>query len=381
MVARLPPACMLPAAAPRAPEREDARRTPRLRPPRRPREHSGSTTTLAHAMLFVDNSGITDARLNLALEEYVLRHKLAEDDILLFYVNSPSIIIGRNQNTIEEIDPDVVAARGITVVRRISGGGAVYHDLGNLNFSFMTPQVSGRFNRYDTFNGPVVEVLRAMGVPAEIGGRNDILAAGRKISGNAQFATPGRMFSHGTLLLHANLDDVTAALRPRPGKVESKGMKSIRSRVANIGEFLPEPITVDELRDRILERLFGTRDPARIPSVAMSDADWQGVRALFERRYATWEWNFGQNPACNIQRATRFPAGEIDVRLDVQQGRIANVRIFGDFMGRGDITEIESRLRGLPYEREPMRGALHGVEITEYFGGIAREEVLALLCP
>ncbi|HXT49345.1 MAG TPA: lipoate--protein ligase, partial [Gemmatimonadaceae bacterium] len=189
-------------------------------------------------MLFVDNRDVTDARLNLALEEHVLRNAMADDDLLLFYVNSPAIIIGRNQNTIEEINSDVVAARGIQVVRRVSGGGAVYHDLGNLNFSFMTRDVHARFNRYDLFNRPVVDVLEELGVPAEIGGRNDILAGGRKISGNAQFATAGRMFSHGTLLLDSNLDDVTAALRPKPGKVESKGVKSIRSRVANISEFL-----------------------------------------------------------------------------------------------------------------------------------------------
>src|SRR6478752_2189166 len=134
-------------------------------------------------MLFVDNRGITDARINLALEEYVFRHKPADEDVLLFYVNERAIIIGRNQNTIEEIDSDVVAARGITVVRRISGGGAVYHDLGNLNFSFMTSGVSDRFNRYDHFTRPVVAALRALGVPAELGGRNDILADGRKISG------------------------------------------------------------------------------------------------------------------------------------------------------------------------------------------------------
>ena len=214
-------------------------------------------------MLYVDNRGITDARLNLALEEHVLRNRVENDDLLLFYVNAPAIIIGRNQNTIEEINADVVNNRGIRVVRRISGGGAVYHDLGNLNFSFMTRDVSARFNRYDLFNQPVVEVLRSLGVPAEIGGRNDILAEGRKISGNAQFATAGRMFSHGTLLLDSNLDDVTAALRPKPGKVESKGVKSIRSRVANIAEFLREPIGVTELRDRILERIFGTSDSAQ----------------------------------------------------------------------------------------------------------------------
>ncbi|MEP6999517.1 MAG: lipoate--protein ligase [bacterium] len=332
-------------------------------------------------MLYVDNGGITDAHLNLALEEYVLRNKMAEDDLLLFYVNAPAIIIGRNQNTIEEINSDVVAERGINVVRRVSGGGAVYHDLGNLNFSFMTRDVHNRFNRYDRFNGPVVDVLRDLGVPAEIGGRNDILAAGRKISGNAQFATPDRMLSHGTLLLDSNLDDVTAALRPKPGKVESKGVKSIRSRVANISEFLSAPMNVDELRERILERIFGTRDRSQISSVEISEEDWKGVRELLGRKYGMMTWNYGENPSSNIQRDHRFPGGEIDVRLDVREGLIAGIRIFGDFMGRRDVDELEARLIGVMYEREVVITTLADVDLGEFFTGIGRDDVLSILCP
>lgn len=332
-------------------------------------------------MLFVDNGGTTDARLNLALEEHVLRNKVTEDDLLLFYVNAPAIIIGRNQNTIEEINSDLVDARGVRVVRRVSGGGAVYHDLGNLNFSFMTRDVNTRFNRYDLFNKPVVEVLRELGVPAEIGGRNDILADGRKISGNAQFATAGRMFSHGTLLLDSNLDDVTATLKPKPGKVESKGVKSIRSRVANISEFLSEPISVDELRDRILERIFGTRDRALIPSLAINAADWHAARELVERRYGNWNWNYGENPPSNVQRAQRFPVGEIDVRLDVHGGRITGARFFGDFMGRAEVVELESRLQGLVYDRAVLAEALADVDVRQYFGEIDPADVLGLLAP
>jgi lipoate-protein ligase A len=332
-------------------------------------------------MLFIDNTGLTDPRLNLALEEYVLRHRPVDDDCLLFYVNTPSIIIGRNQNTIEEINPDVVDARGVRVVRRISGGGAVYHDLGNLNFSFIAPYVYGRFNRYEHFTRPVIEVLHAMGVPAELGGRNDILAGGRKISGNAQFASGGRMFSHGTLLVDSHLDDVTDALRPRPGKVESKGMKSIRSRVANISEFTAAPLTVDQLRRRILERLFGTADRARLPLLELGDADWAAVRELVERKYGTWDWNFGQNPASNVQRSRRFPAGEVDVRLDVQQGRIAAIRFFGDFQGRDELAGLEARLQGLPYERDAIVGALEGLDLADYFGDVPAEEVRELILP
>ena len=332
-------------------------------------------------MLYVDNRGITDARLNLALEEHVLRNRVENDDLLLFYVNAPAIIIGRNQNTIEEINADVVNNRGIRVVRRISGGGAVYHDLGNLNFSFMTRDVSARFNRYDLFNQPVVEVLRSLGVPAEIGGRNDILAEGRKISGNAQFATAGRMFSHGTLLLDSNLDDVTAALRPKPGKVESKGVKSIRSRVANIAEFLREPIGVTELRDRILERIFGTSDSAHVPSLTLDDSDWRAAHELLERRYGSWSWNFGEDPPCNVQRTQRFLAGEIDARLDVHGGRITAARFFGDYMGRAEVGELEALLRGTTYDRESLSAVLGTVDVREYFGDIAASDVLALLAP
>ncbi len=332
-------------------------------------------------MLFVDNRGITDARVNLALEEYVFRSKPAGEDVLLFYVNDRAIIIGRNQNTIEEIDADVVAERGVTVVRRVSGGGAVYHDTGNLNFSFMTPDVKARFNRYDHFTRPVIEVLHALGVPAELGGRNDILAGGRKISGNAQFAAPARMFSHGTLLLNSDLDAVTAALRPKPGKVESKGVKSIRSRVANISEFLHSPLDVAELRERIIERIFGTRDRTQIPQIELTNADWDAVHALVATKYGTWSWNYGENPPSNVQRARRYPAGELDVRLDVKDGQIAAARIFGDFMGREDVAQLEARLMGVPYDRAAVERALTAVDLSDYFGDVAREDVLALLSP
>lgn len=332
-------------------------------------------------MLFVDNRGITDPTLNLALEEYVLRHKPADDDCLLFYINAPSIIIGRNQNTVEEINSAVVDERGITVVRRISGGGAVYHDLGNLNFSFITPFLQGRFNRYDHFTKPVLSTLQALGVPAELGGRNDILADGRKISGNAQFATTSRMFSHGTLLFDSNLDDVTAALQPKPGKVESKGVKSIRSRVANISEFVREPLTVAELRERILEEIFGTRDRAAIPSIEITDEDWAKVHELRATKYGTRAWNFGENPKCNVQRTRRFPAGEIDARIDVQQHRIAAIRFFGDYMGRLDVAGLEQRLVGVEYDRRSLEAAFAGVQASDYFGDVSNEDVVELLAP
>ena len=338
-------------------------------------------------MLFVDNRGVLDARRNLALEEYVLRFKPTPEDCLLFYVNAPAIIIGRNQNTVEEINPAVVAERGITVVRRLSGGGAVYHDLGNLNFSFLTPASPDRFNRYEAFLGPVLDVLRALGLDAELGGRNDVTVGGRKVSGNAQFTTTRRMFSHGTLLVDADLDAVTAALNPKPGKVESKGVKSIRSRVANIAELVAErggapnggAVTVDALRDLILARIFGTSDLTRVPQLAMDEDDYRAVERLAVEKYGAWAWTYGEDPPSDVRRARRFAAGEIDVRLAVAGGRITAARVYGDFQGPEDVRGFEARLTGVAYDRASVAAALEGADVTAYFGAVDKDDVLELV--
>ena len=189
------------------------------------------------------------------------------------------------------------------------------------------------------------------------------------------------MFSHGTLLLNANLDDVTAALRPKPGKLESKAMKSVRSRVANISEFLSSPLDVRELRELIIERIFGTRDRSRITMLTLTDEDREGVQKLAAERYDSWDWNYGQSPPSNLQRAMRFPGGEIDMRLNLQDGRIAAIRLFGDYMGSGDVSEVEQRLIGLPYDRDAIVAALSDMVLEEYFGKIGREEVLKVVVP
>lgn len=327
-------------------------------------------------MELIDNRGITDPRVNLALEEHILRTRTGDESLLLFYINEPSIIIGRHQNTIEEINTDVVRERGIHVVRRISGGGAVYHDEGNLNFSFLTPYQPGRFNRYEEFTRPVVEVLQAMGVPVGVSGRNDLIADGRKISGNAQFVSRGRMFSHGTVLVNSDLDAVTGALNVKPGKIESKGHKSVRSRVANISEFLPEPLDVHTLRAKIVERIF---EGGEAVLHEVTDEDWAGVEELSANKYRTWEWNYGESPKFNTQRTRRFPVGEIDLRIQVDRGEVTSVRIFSDFMSRNDPAEIEVRLKGSRYEREALAKVLSQIDLSDFFGGIEHDDFLALL--
>lgn len=329
-------------------------------------------------MYFIDNKGITDPRINLAIEEYVLKNMdIEKEDFLLFYINQPSIIIGKNQNTIEEINTDYVEDNGVIVVRRLSGGGAVYHDLGNLNFSFLTKDDGNSFHNYKKFTQPVVDALAKLGVDAELSGRNDILAEGRKVSGNAQFSTKGRMFSHGTLMFDTEIDAVVSALKVKKDKIESKGIKSVRSRVANISEFLKEPMTIEEFRMEILKSIFGGEE--QIQYYDLTEQDWANIHKLSEERYQKWEWNYGKSPRFNIQKQHRFPSGSIDIRLEVNKGIIEEAKIFGDFFGVGDVAEVEGLLVGAKYDRTAISEALQQIDIQKYFGGVSKEEFLQLI--
>jgi len=328
-------------------------------------------------MLFIDNEGTTNPRLNLAIEEHLLRNLEAGEDILLFYVNEPSIIIGRYQNTIEEVNQDYVQAHGIHVVRRVSGGGAVYHDLGNLNFSFITDRKPENIHNFKKFTAPVIAVLRSLGVRAELGGRSDILAGGRKISGNAQYITGKRMISHGTLLVHSDLERVVEALKVKPGKIQSKGIKSVRSQVANIAEFLAEPIGVEVLRQRLLQGIFG--GGSEIPRYRLTEADWAAIHRLAAERYMTWEWNWGGSPEFALERTRRFATGEIMARIAVQRGRIHSIRFMGDFFSQNDPGELEARLTGARYDPEELSAALAGVDLESTFPGLTRQNLVDFL--
>jgi len=328
-------------------------------------------------MIFIDNEGNTDPHLNLALEEYALRNFNYDHDYLLFYINEPSIIIGRNQNTLEEINHEYVQEHDIHVVRRISGGGAVYHDIGNLNFSFITNYDKKSLNNFRKFTQPVIRVLQSMGVHAELSGRNDIQVDERKISGNAQFSSVDRMFSHGTLLFDSDLSEVTNALDVKMSKIESKGHKSVRSRVANISEFIDDPMETRTFREKLLQGLY--EDQNDFETYHLTENEWQAVRDLKKEKYDQWDWNFGKSPTFNIQRSRRFDAGEVDLRLDVENGHISNLKIYGDFFGKEPVENLEELLQGIRYDREEIEQLLEPVNIEEYFGAVPKDEFLELV--
>ncbi|PWU67772.1 lipoate--protein ligase [Gracilibacillus dipsosauri] len=330
-------------------------------------------------MKFIDNKGITDPHINLAIEEYILKQFGEKDTYLLFYINEPSIIIGKNQNTIEEINTDYVEEKGIHVVRRLSGGGAVYHDQGNLNFSFITKDDGNSFHNFAKFTEPVVDALKALGVPAELSGRNDLVAEGRKISGNAQFTTRGRMFSHGTLMYDSEIEHVVRSLNVKTEKIISKGIKSIRSRVANISEFMESKLSMDALKEHILCHVFHVDKLEEVPRYELTEEDWENIHQLSKERYQQWEWNYGKSPKFNIQHSHKFPAGLVDVRLDVHKGMIEDCKIYGDFFGVGDVSELEDKLKGVRYDRQAMDDALEDIEVSHYLGKISKEELLGLI--
>ena len=331
-------------------------------------------------MLFVDNQENTDPRTNIALETYLVENRLTDQPLLLFYINEPSIIIGRNQNTVEEVNQRYVEEHGIHVVRRMSGGGAVYHDLGNFSYCFIQEE-HGPARDFSVFTRPVIEALHQMGVAgAKLEGRNDLLIDGKKFSGNAMYIRNGRMTAHGTILYDADLDAVTAALKPRADKIESKGIKSVRSRVTNIRPYVADAyqhLNTREFRDHLLLRIFGVNSRADVPEYTLSTDDWAQVAAIRAERFANWDWNYGRSPAFTSERYHKYPQGAVDFRFNVEQGgNIKEIKIYGDFFGVGDIADVEKRLTGIPYRRDAISAAFADIDTALYFGGIAAKDLI-----
>lgn len=323
-------------------------------------------------MKLINNNHITDATLNLALEEWAVRNlDLENEDYLLFYINRNAIIIGKHQNTIEEINSEYVKAKGIQVVRRISGGGTVYHDDGNLNFSFITKFSPDSIHNFKKFTHPVINTLNELGIKAELNGRNDITVDNKKISGNAQFSNTKAMFSHGTLLFNSNIDDVVEALNVKIDKIESKGIKSIRSRVGNISDYMKEKINIFDFRQKLIESIFGKTE--NYPLYNLWEKQWAEVYELANTKYRNWDWNYGRSPEFNIQKINRFDFGQIDARIDVKNGIIENIKIYGDFLALGETSEIESRLINIKYKDDVMIEALSGLDLKHHLGEISTE--------
>ena len=314
-----------------------------------------------------------DPAFNLALEEIIASDY--PDEAVMLWRNAPAIIVGRNQNTEAEINAEAVRKRNIQVVRRITGGGAVYHDLGNINYTIAANDRQLDNEAFARNAQVIIDVLHKMGIDAEFHGRNDILVGGRKISGSAKSVLSNRTLFHGTMLFDADLSILSQVLTPDVEKITAKGIKSVRSRVANLKEFLPDWSSdefLQHLQDNILLEL-GLDAVDQIPDEFIGKAE-----ILANEKYRKWEWNFGSLTAYAYCFKKRFTAGTVEVRFNVENNRIKDLCFNGDFFGRQPVSDLAAKLNGSIPRFDEIAGKLAAIEVNEYISGLSADELLTL---
>ncbi|MDY0234703.1 MAG: lipoate--protein ligase [Gudongella sp.] len=315
---------------------------------------------------------------NLAFEEYCFKNLPRDEDFVYLWINSPTIVVGKNQNTIEEINGDYIKKNNIDVVRRITGGGAVYQDLGNLNFSIFTNAVGKEKIDFRQINIPILKSLEKFGIMAELSGRNDLTLDGKKISGIAQSVWKKRILNHGTILFNTDLSVLSDALNVKADKIESKGVKSVKSRVTNIKPHMTEDISILEFKKMLLNHIFKYNEEAPI-EYKLTLQQLKEIQALYENRYNKWEWNYGESPDFGWKNYKRFASGSIELRLEIKSGFIEEAKIYGDFFGTKEVVGLENKLKGSKYDKESIEQMLNGVEIGDYFGNVNKEDFLSFM--
>lgn len=304
-------------------------------------------------MIIYENNN-TNPYFNLACEQYLLDNA-SDEEIFMLWRNSPAVIIGRNQNAYAELNLDYIKSNDIKVVRRLTGGGAVFHDLGNVNFTFITPKQADSVMNFELFTKPIISALRTLGAQAELFGRNDIVIDGQKISGNAQCGYNNKIMHHGTLLFDADMSKLVGSLNVDESKIKSKGIKSIRSRVTNIKPFINRDMDVSEFKTYIEKSV-----EAEYKTFSAEDICF--IQKLADEKYSTWEWNFGESKTYECVNKKRYPYGMVEVNLNVDGGIITDIRFNGDYFGLEDISVLEQRLIGTRYESGDVKNKLYDIE-------------------
>jgi len=328
-------------------------------------------------MIYIENLS-RDPSFNLALEEYLLTQRTDLEDVFLLWQDEPTVVVGRNQNTLEEINQAYIETHGVHVVRRLSGGGAVYHDQGNLNFTFIVQDEKRSHFDFRRFTQPVIRVLTEMGIQAEDQGRNDISINGKKFSGNAQARVKNRLLHHGTLLFATSINDMVACLHVGEDKFASQGVKSTNSRVTNISDHLKRPMQIQSFKQLLKDRIW-LEDGKDAREYVLTEADLQAVELIKIQKYATWAWNYGASPPFNVQCGKRFDWGKIEVRFQVSRGTVKDMVIYGDFFAARDITELTQKLAGIPYQQAAFESVLASVPLQDYIPNLDLHGWMTLL--
>jgi lipoate-protein ligase A len=313
----------------------------------------------------VDNRAHTHPAYNLALEEYLLRHADPTHEYVLLYRNASSVVVGKHQNILEEVNWPYVREAGVKVVRRISGGGTVYHDTNNMNFSFITRYDSHKVGNYPLFNAPVIAALNSLGVPAMANHRNDIIAEGKKISGNAQFSSTKMMMSHGTLLIEADLERLRQAIQPPIDKISSNGVKSYRSQVENIRHWLGQDLSLQTIEEALICHIFEVFTAEAAPRYQLDEAAWQAIEALVQEKYLGWAWTLGRNPACTIERSRPLGLGILTATIHIREGRIQELALEAPHITPEVLQAVSQSLLQSPYEYTQIQQQLRHLNNTQ----------------
>lgn len=318
----------------------------------------------------------TDPYFNLAAEEYVLKH--FTEDCFMLWRNEPCIIVGKHQNTLAEINIDYIKKKDIKVVRRLSGGGAVFHDLGNLNFTFIANEEPGN-NLVDfrKFTRPIIEVLQKLDINAEFSGRNDLVIDGKKFSGNAEHVFGNRVLHHGTLLFSAVMTDLINALNVDPSKFTDKAVKSVKSRVTNITEHLKKELTVLDFRDLIMKHV--TESTPGAVAYSFTHDDINSISKLRDEKYIVDEWNFGFSPSYTFSKKLKTEGGHIEAGLVVEKGVIRQAKIYGDYFHIHDPADIEQALIGAKHDENDLRNRIASFKLNDYFINVSENELISVL--
>lgn len=317
-------------------------------------------------------------RYNLALEEYVLKN--LDGEYFFLWQNEPTIVIGKHQNTISEINLDYVEKKGIHVVRRMSGGGAVYHDLGNINFSFIQEKKDLADFDFSFFTRPIIDLLGELGIKAEFNSRNDLAIDGKKFSGNAQYIFKKKILHHGTLLFNSEMEELVNSLKVSKDKIESKGLKSIESRVANIKDHIGKDSKIKEVsdfKDALFEHMKNRME--EFEEYVLTENDKKEIEKLKKEKYDKWEWNYGESPEADIHRQRKYTAGKVESYIKLKDGLIENIKLYGDFFSSREIEDLESGLKGKKYMINEIAEYLKTVNVSEYFSGFSEEEILDVI--
>lgn len=327
-------------------------------------------------MIYIE-SPCTDPAFNLALEEYVFEHMDRNQEYFMLWQNHNTVVIGKNQNAFAEINHKFVDENHVSVVRRLSGGGTVYHDLGNLNFTFILDARNSTDLNIHLFCQPIVELLQELGIPAEVNGRNDITVEGKKFSGNSQYLKQGRIMHHGTLMFNSNQSLIADVLNVSKDKFQSKAAKSVKSRITNIAPYLPSDFTLKEFKSLLLKHVLKSD---AIKPYAFSDKELHLIEQIKKDRYDKWEWNYGYSPACSILKTRRFEGcGKIEIHMNTKNGYVSEIQFFGDFFGIKDSSLLAKHLVGAKLERSYLEKHLSNINIEQYFHGLNIENFLNLL--